>query len=89
MFIQIGLGMLLTFSRTAFLSYTLWKKNFNKIILSTHAEVVLDRISLLIYYINFAKAFFVNILTSPLFRHVFRKTILHLFAQINPRKKVF
>jgi ABC-type Fe3+ transport system permease subunit len=87
MFIQIGLGMLLTFFRTGFLIHTLWKKNFNKPILSIQAELGLDKISLLIYYINFAKSFFVNILTSPLFRHVFRKTILHLYSPINPLKK--
>ena len=72
MFIQIGLGMLLTFFRSGFLFYTLCKSHLNKNLLTYNLELFFDKISLLIYYMNFAKSFFVNILTSPLI-HIFDK----------------
>jgi len=75
MFIQIGLGMLLTFFRCGFLIYTFSKKNSSRIKL----DLFLDQFSLLIYYLNFAKSFPVYILTSQLFRHVFYQQIKSIF----------
>ena len=73
MFTQIGLGMLLTFFRCGFLVYSLSTNSVKKNMYRTSIEAFLDRFSLLIYYMNFAKSFSVNILTSPLFRQVFRQ----------------
>jgi len=75
MFIQIGLGMLLTFFRCGFLIYNFSKKNSSRIKL----DLFLDQFSLLIYYLNFAKSFPVYILTSQLFRHVFYQQIKSIF----------
>ncbi|CAF3666291.1 unnamed protein product [Adineta steineri] len=59
-FVQIGLGMLLTITN----------------------ELFLDKLSLVVYYLNFAKSFPVNTLTSPLFRQVFHEQINKLFKYI-------
>ncbi|CAF4690256.1 unnamed protein product [Rotaria sp. Silwood1] len=50
----------------------------NLITLLITMEAFFDKISLVIYYMNFAKSFPVNTLTSPLFRRVFRQRIINL-----------
>lgn len=72
-FIQVGLGMLLTFFRCGFLVYIFSTNNIKKTQSQINFDIFFDKCSLIIYYINFAKSFPVNILTSTLFRQVFKQ----------------
>jgi hypothetical protein len=81
-FVQVGLGMLLTFFRCGFLIYSSSKNKINKNHSQITLNLFLDKLSLIIYYINFAKSFPVNILTSTLFRHVFRQRIKNFIRWI-------
>jgi hypothetical protein len=71
MIFQVGLGMLFTFIRCGFLIYSFWTSNINKDYSKFNVYFLLDRLSLLIYYMNFAKSFPLNTLTSHLFRQIF------------------
>ncbi|CAF1173372.1 unnamed protein product [Adineta ricciae] len=78
--VQVGLGMLLTCFRCGFLIYYLWTSNQHRHS-SRHAfEVFLDKLTLVVYYLNFAKSFPVNMLTSLLFRRVFCQRIHYLLT---------
>jgi hypothetical protein len=81
-FIQVGLGMLLTFFRCGFLIYSFLTNNIKKNDSQITLDLFLDKLSLIIYYINFAKSFPVNILTSTLFRHVFLQRIQNFIRWI-------
>ena len=79
-FIQIGLGMLFTFFRCGFLVFTFWTNNLKKSSSQIDLQIFFDKFSLILYYLNFAKSFPVNILTSQLFYRVFKEQI-HFFIQ--------
>ena len=83
LFIQVGLGILLTFFRCGVLVYIFSTKNQSKSPYRINIELLLDKISLFIYYMNFAKSFYVNISTSTLFRQVFRQRIIYLSIYFN------
>jgi hypothetical protein len=78
-FVQIGLGMLLTFFRCGFLIWNFLRKNNSSQI---EIYLFLDQFSLLIYYLNFAKSFPVYMITSQLFRHVFYQQITFFIQAI-------
>jgi hypothetical protein len=80
--IQVGLGMFLTFFRGGFLVYSLWTNSIKKIPSQINFDLFLDKISLIIYYMNFAKSFPVNILTSTLFRQVFQQRFNYFIRSI-------
>lgn len=69
--VQVGLGVLLTSFRCGFLLYGTLTYNIAKDSWRRTIEMIFDKLSLTIYYMNFAKSFPVNMLTSPLFRHGF------------------
>jgi hypothetical protein len=46
-------------------------------------ESFCDQLSLIIYYLNFAKSFPVNTLTSPFCRHIFHHRILKIWHRGN------
>lgn len=75
LFIHIGLGMLFTFIRCAFLVYVLLTMKMKKSSEHLSIDVRLDEITIFIYYFNFIKSFPLNILTSQLFRNVFQQQI--------------
>jgi hypothetical protein len=80
--IQVGLGMLLTFFRCGFLVYIVWTNNINKSNSQLKFDLFLDKFSLIIYYINFAKSFPVNIFTSQLFRQIFGQRFIYFIRWI-------
>jgi hypothetical protein len=84
MFVQVGLGMLLTFFRCGYLIYTYGTNNITKSHHRITIELYFDKFSLIIYYMNFAKSFPVNSLTSPLFRRIFQKRIIYFLNKICP-----
>ena len=71
-FLQVILGMILTFFRCSYLIFTLTgeRKDF-------HSQ--LDQLTLFIYYCNFFKAFPLNLFSSSVYRHAF----LRLFSSRN------
>lgn len=78
-FIHIGLGMLFTFIRCGFLIYILSTMNMKKSSEHLSIDLLLDQITIFIYYFNFIKSFPLNILTSQLFRNVFKQQIQAIF----------
>ena len=64
LFVQVNLGILLTVFRCGFYFIV----SVQEIKIKIFPELIFDKMSLLIYYINFSKSFFVNTLTSPSFR---------------------
>ena len=74
-FIHIGLGMLFTFIRCGFLIYILSTMEMKKSSKHLSIDLLLDQITIFIYYFNFIKSFPLNILTSQLFRNVFKQQI--------------
>ncbi|CAF1380696.1 unnamed protein product [Adineta steineri] len=89
-FVHVGLGMLLTFFRAGFLVYSFWTNNMKKNIWRITTELFFDKFSLISFYMNFAKSFPVNILTSSLFRRIFYQRIINLFRTIcSSRKGMF
>lgn len=83
MFVQVGLGILLTSFRCTFLLYTFWSGHTKKSVSTRTWELFFDKFSLLVYYMNFGKAFPLNVLTSALFQEVFEQRIARLFATMN------
>ena len=73
--VQVGLGVLLTSFRCGFLFYEMWTYTMVKDSRRHTIEMVLNKLSLTVFYMNFAKSFPVNMLTSPLFRHAFCRKI--------------
>ena len=84
MFAQIGVGIVFSSYRVVFLAYSLLTSTVNKSTDRMAIESVLDQLSLIFYYINFAKSFPVNTLTSPLFRKIFYQRMMSLCRFLNP-----
>ena len=82
LFVQIGLGILFTFFRCGFLVYTFSTNIFKKNSSQINLDLFLDKFSLLIYYLNFAKSFPINILTSQIFRHMFFQKFTFLLIDL-------
>ncbi|CAF3660347.1 unnamed protein product [Adineta steineri] len=82
MFVHVGLAMAITFVRCTFLVYTFLTNNTKKNLSRITIELFLDKFSITLYYMNFAKSFPVNTITSILFRRIFHQRIIHLFTQI-------
>lgn len=83
MFVQVGLGLLLTAFRCVFLTYSYFTSNITKDIYRITVESFIAQLSLIVYYLNFAKSFPVNTLTSPLFRNIFWQRMIKIFSLFN------
>lgn len=83
-FVQVGLGIIFTFFRCGFLVYSFLTINIKKNTFRINTETFFDKFSLVIYYMNFAKSFPVNTLTSPLFRRIFRQRLNYFIRWLWP-----
>ena len=98
MLFQVGVGVLLSSFRVVVLAYSLLTNQIPKSVERSTIESFIEQLSLMIFYINFAKSFFVNMLTSPLYRRIFVQRVIsfwhlaHLqkppgqFIQLGPRR---
>ena len=84
MFAQIGVGIVFSSYRVIFLAYSLLTSNVIKSTDRMAIESFAGQLSLIVYYINFAKSFPVNTLTSPLFRKIFYQRMNNLYRLLNP-----
>ena len=86
MLFQVGVGVLLSSFRIVVLAYSLLTNQVPKSVERSTIESFIEQLSLMIFYINFAKSFFVNMLTSPPFRRIFVQrgiSLWHLSLALN------
>ena len=79
MLFQIGFGFILCSFRVFVLAYSLLTGTVSKSVERLTIESIIEQLSLVIYYINFAKSFPVNMVTSPLFRRIFIQRTMNLW----------
>ena len=83
MLFQIGVGVLLSSFRVFVLAYNLLTNNVSKSVERRTIEFFVDQFSLMIFYFHFAKSFFVNMLTSPLFRRICVQRVISLWREVH------
>ena len=84
--VQVLCSSILLNIRTIYYSYTVLSKSLIKDEYRQAVENMLLQISSLLFYLNFSKNFFINTLSSKLFRRVFHKRMAIISRQIFCRK---
>ena len=78
MFIQVILSIILLSMRTVVLAYQYITRDVPKNTERRVIESFISQLGIILYYINYAKSFYLYTLTSPYFREVFWKRLHHL-----------
>ena len=84
--VQVLSSSILLNIRTAYYAYTVLSTDLPKSDRQKAFENLILEISSSVFYINFCKSFYINTLTSKLFRQVLLKRLRHCFNRIMPRK---
>lgn len=80
-FVQVGLGTFLTFFRSIYLFVSMSNSpSMRKSPERIRLETSIDDITLLIFYLNFIKAFPINFFSSSLYRRVFCEHLQRIFS---------
>ena len=82
MFIQVFLSVVFLSTRTVIIAYQYMTREIPKDSRSRAIESFLSQFGTVLYYINYAKSFYLCTLTSMLFREVFWKQLGHLRKHI-------
>jgi hypothetical protein len=80
--VQVLCSSILLNIRTAYYSYTTLSTSIAKDSYRRAVETLILEISSFIFYLNFSKSFFVNTLSSKLFRKVFKERLIIFFQRI-------
>jgi hypothetical protein len=80
--VQVLCSSVLLNIRTAYYAYTVISVNIPKSTYRRAVETLLLDISSFVFYLNFSKSFFVNTLTSRLFRKVFKERLIMFWQRI-------
>ncbi|CAF2106199.1 unnamed protein product [Rotaria magnacalcarata] len=80
--VQILFSFILVNLRTIYYSYTVLTTNMKKDDYRQAMETLILQISSFIFYLNFSKSFFVNTLSSNLFRKVFHERLLFFYRRM-------
>jgi hypothetical protein len=83
---QILSSLILLTIRTVYYAYVLFSLNITKSSYRRAIEALLLEITSLIFYTNFGKNFFLNTLTSKLYRKVFQERLMSFYRKIIHRK---
>jgi hypothetical protein len=81
-FFQVLCSSVLLNTRTAYFAYTRFSTGLTKDAHRQAIEALLLEISSFIFYFNFAKSFFVNTLSSKLFRQVFQERSITIYYRL-------
>jgi hypothetical protein len=80
--VQVLCSSVLLNIRTAYYAYTVISVNIPKSTYRRAVETLLLNISSFVFYLNFSKSFFVNTLSSKLFRKVFKERLIMFWQRI-------
>ena len=75
---QVILSMILLSMRTMVIGYQYLTRDISKDSKSRAIESFMSQLGTVVYYINYAKAFYLCTLASKLFRDVFRKQLARI-----------
>lgn len=81
-FFQVLCTSILLNIRTAYFAYTNFSTDLFKDDYRLAIEALILQMTSYIFYLNFSKSFFVNTLSSKLFRQVFRQRSINIFYQL-------
>lgn len=84
--LQVLSSLILLNLRTTYYAYTVLSAEFYKGVNQIAFESLILEVSSFIFYINFCKSFYVNTLTSRLFRQVLTRRIAYGFNLIRPNR---
>ena len=80
--VQVLCSSVLLNIRTGYYSYTVLSTGLTKDSYRKAVETLILQISSFIFYLNFCKGFFINTLSSKLFRKVFKERLLFIYQRI-------
>lgn len=83
---QILFTSILLNIRAIYFSYEIFSYNLPKSPYRYAIEELFSEITSFIFYLNFGKSFFINILTSKVFRNILQKRLLSFYQRIIQRK---
>jgi hypothetical protein len=86
-FFQVIISSILLNIRTIYFSYSVLSANVYKSERQIAFESLLLQISSFVFFINFCKSFYINTLTSKLFRQVLFKRLIRCFHRITTLRK--
>jgi hypothetical protein len=87
MLFQVGISSLLIFTRMAYYSYNVITTGTVKNDYQTALDTFFSQLTTQLFYLNYAKSFYIYTLYSKYFRKIFLARIMKIYSPLIPSRK--